>query len=49
MQMIRHDLRLIQMCVREMFRYPAPAFVHDLAYVVQFHHGILSQARDPPE
>jgi hypothetical protein len=49
MQMIRHDLRLIQSCVREMIRYRMPALIHDTAHVIQCHHRIRSIAHNTPE
>lgn len=49
MQMIGHDLRLIQPRMREMVRDRTPAFIYNAACVVQIHPSIRSSSYNTPE
>ena len=49
MQMVRHDLRLIQPCMLEMVRDRTPAFINDTASIVQFQQRVRSITHDAPE
>lgn len=49
MQMVRHDLQLIQPCSGMMFRYCVPAVQHNKASVIQFDPCIRTHAYDLSE
>lgn len=47
MEMVGHDLHFVQLGIREMIRYSAPAFIYDTAHIGQFNLGCGIISNDP--